>query len=302
MLLILYIFYREIEKFHPLLYIGKGMVSVLFIRNPGLRMFRILIFDSGVGGLSISQNLSDHIPDAEQILLADNAWFPYGELEETALLKRVEELLSRAVKKLQPDCIVIACNTASTIALQNIRSILPIPVIGVVPAIKPAAETSSSKIIGLLATPATVKRSYTAELISEFADDCNLISVGSTRLVEIAEQYLRGQKIDEDEIVSILQPFIVAGREQGMDRLVLGCTHFPLLSKVLERLLPKTVRLVDSSDAIARQVRTVLPMSELQTSPKTPDKICYLTLETGCRELGAGLHKLGFSSPEMLQV
>ena len=134
-------------------------------------MLRILIFDSGVGGLSISKSLTEQLPYAKQILLADNACFPYGEMEEKLLVSRVTALLVQSADLFMPDCIVVACNTVSTVALDKIRNSLSIPIIGVVPAIKPAATKSVSKVIGLLATPATINRSYTAELVNQFAED-----------------------------------------------------------------------------------------------------------------------------------
>jgi len=263
-------------------------------------MLKILIFDSGVGGLSISQSLSNHIPEAAQILLADNEWFPYGELEESILLDRVSNLLDVAVNKFQPDCIVIACNTVSTVALEKVRSMQNIPVIGVVPAIKPAAASSESKVIGLLATPATVKRSYTADLVADFANDCTLVSVGSTRLVEIAELLLKNKPINENEVLNILKPFIIAGKQQGLDRLVLGCTHFPLLSDVMEMILPDTIQLIDSSMAVARQVKNVLSGLDVEITHSKPPKSFFLTKQSGSTELGASLQKMGFSNAEVM--
>ncbi len=263
-------------------------------------MSKILIFDSGVGGLSISNSLSEYLPDAVQILLSDNAWFPYGELEEFHLLERVAALLDKAVTQFQPDCIVIACNTVSTVALEKVRSMQTMPIIGVVPAIKPAAITSISKVIGLLATPATIKRSYTAELVADFANNCTLISVGSTRLVEIAELYMRRKSFDEKEVINILAPFILAEKEQNLDTLVLGCTHFPLLSNIIRRILPDTVQLVDSSEAIARQVSNVLTSSGENRSTSIPEKLSYLTQQSDCSELVVSLQQMGFARPRVL--
>ena len=177
-------------------------------------MLKILIFDSGVGGLSISSGLAENLPMAELILLSDNAYFPYGEKKDVELIHRVSEILIKAELQLKPDCIVIACNTASTVALETLRKALKVPIIGVVPAIKPAAELSRSKVIGLLATPATVNRTYTADLISKYASECTLISVGTTRLVEIAEMKLRGENINVSEVREILNPIIKAEKER----------------------------------------------------------------------------------------
>jgi len=271
-------------------------------------MLRILIYDSGVGGLSISQSLTNLLPFAEQILLSDNACFPYGEMKEQELISRVTDLLSKAVPQLQPDCIVVACNTVSTLALEKIRSALSIPVIGVVPAIKPAAAMSRSKVIGLLATPATVERSYTADLVNNYADDCTLISIGNTRLVEIAEQKVRGTTVDLAEIRSILAAFYQAEEQQNLDTVVLGCTHFPLLSEQLSQLLPETITLIDSSTAIARQVDKILEIEsplKHEQAKLTNDHVsainyrCLITKSATDNSLAKGLEKFKFATPEL---
>lgn len=265
---------------------------------------RIIIFDSGVGGLTIGQSLTEALPFAEQILLADTAFFPYGEMEEDQLVKRVTSLLVSAVKRFEPDCIVVACNTVSTVALEKIRNSLLIPVIGVVPAIKPAALMSKSKVIGLLATPATVNRSYTADLVDSFAHDCELISVGSTRLVELSEQRLAGQKVDIEQLRQIVQPFLIAAREKQLDVIVLGCTHFPLLEDLLRDILPNSILFIDSSKAIAKQVLKVLessPPDKLQSYQEHENKQvnrCFMTLVNEDEKFSAGLERYHFSSPE----
>ncbi len=265
-------------------------------------MLNILVFDSGVGGLSISHRLADYLPMAELILLSDNAYFPYGEKGDAELIMRVTDILCRAELQLKPDCIVIACNTASTVVLESIRNRLQIPIIGVVPAIKPAAEITSSKVVGLLATPATVNRSYTADLINNYGNECTVVSVGSTRLVEIAEMKLRGQDIDLLEVSEILNPFIVAEREHNLDTLILGCTHFPLLSNILEAILPQSITLVDSSEAIARQVINVLNIdSSVELTPSSKSYRCLMTKLEINGDLDTGLLQYGFKSPEVFQ-
>ena len=260
-------------------------------------MLKILIFDSGVGGLSISQSLSESMPSAEQILLSDNAYFPYGEMHEGKLVDRVSRLLIKAVELFSPDCIVVACNTVSTVALNKIRTDHNIPIIGVVPAIKPAAELSQSKVIGLLATPATVEREYTADLIRRYAGDCEVFSIGSTTLVSLAENKLRGIAIDQQQVKIILQPFIDAVKEKQLDVVILGCTHFPLLSKILSEVLPETVTLIDSSKAIARQVANVLSKQANKATNHEIRHLCYMTDLENKTNLNSGLDEYGFNSP-----
>src|SRR5690606_39454843 len=168
---------------------------------------RILVFDSGVGGLSILREIQERLPACEFIYASDNAAFPYGTKPEDELVERVDHVLHQLLKTYAADIVVVACNTASTLALPHIRSHFNQPIVGVVPAIKPAAARSRTKVIGLLATPATIARAYTQELIREHASDCMVVSVGSSELVHMAEQKLRGQVISLTEMTKILAPF-----------------------------------------------------------------------------------------------
>lgn len=212
-------------------------------------MAHILVFDSGLGGLTIWQGIRQRLPDISCHYLFDNAAFPYGELDEQTLLDRVCGLIEPLSRELDVDLVVIACNTASTLVLEPLRQLLRIPVVGVVPAIKPAAALSQIKHIGLLATPATVERPYTDRLIEQFARHCRVTRLGLSRLVTMAEQKLLGIPVDLDELASLLQPF-----RNGPDVVVLGCTHFPLLRAELQAVLASHVSLLDSASAIAERV------------------------------------------------
>lgn len=216
---------------------------------------RVLVFDSGVGGLSILSEIRQHIPGCELVYACDNAAFPYGTKDEAELVERVDAVLKALIAQIDPDIVVVACNTASTVALPHIRNHFHKPVVGVVPAIKPAAQLSQSRVIGLLATPGTVSRPYTQQLIDEFAPDCTIIRVGSTELVQLAEQKLRGQSPDPEKLREILAPIFTNPRT---DTLVLACTHFPLLRDELEAAAPRAIQWVDSGAAIARRVKSLL--------------------------------------------
>lgn len=216
-------------------------------------MKKIVIFDSGVGGLSVYKEVSQALPESQYIYCFDNAAFPYGELQADVLIKRCALIVTHLVERFNADLVIIACNTASTIVLPTLREKLSIPVVGVVPAIKPAARLSEKKVIGLLATPATVERDYTKELIAEYAQDCEVLMLGSTRLVEMGEEKIRRQKIDIVELRAILQPWI--GR---VDCVVLGCTHFPLLREEITQVFADKVKVIDSGRAIARRVVQLL--------------------------------------------
>ena len=231
-------------------------------------MSRILIFDSGVGNRPISAAINSFLPAAEMHLLSDTAFFPYGEKTDPELTERAQRVLDGALHQIAPDIVVLACNTLSTIALQTIRSSCAIPVVGVVPAIKPAAAASKSKVIGLLATPATIHREYTNQLIRDFASDCEVIKVGSTALVKMAERYVQDKAIDRDELREILKPLTDAVQSSELDQVVLGCTHFPLLKTQIEEIM-NGVEVQDSSAAIGRQVCHILNQLELNTSAGT---------------------------------
>jgi glutamate racemase len=219
---------------------------------------RILVFDSGVGGLSIVREIQKKLPFARLVYASDNAFFPYGNKGETELIARVDAVFHALMAAYPVDIIVVACNTASTLALPHIRSHFSQPIVGVVPAIKPAAVASKSQVIGLLATPATVARPYTHNLIREYAPNAEVISVGSSELVQLAEQKLRGDYITPEQIKPILQPFFDHPNGRKMDVLVLACTHFPLLADELAAQLPAQVQLIDSGEAIARRVVSLI--------------------------------------------
>ena len=211
----------------------------------------LLFFDSGVGGLSVLGPTRALLPLARIVYAADNAGYPYGTKSETELATRVPDILTRLVERYSPRLAVIACNTASTIALDHARSALDIPVVGTVPAIKPAAEMSVSRVIGVLGTEATVRQPYVDDLAARFAADCTVVRHGSAALVDLAEAKLRGSPVDPAALRDAIAPLLAAA--PGMDTMVLACTHFPLLAEELAQAAPG-VRLVDGAEGIARRI------------------------------------------------
>src|SRR5438270_2766806 len=193
----------------------------------------ILFFDSGVGGLSVLQPTRLLLPNAPIVYAADSAGFPYGKRSEAEIASRIPALLGRLAERFHPRLAVIACNTASTIALEHVRSALDVPVVGTVPAIKPAAELSKSRVIGVLGTEATVRQPYVDDLAAKFAADCTIIRHGSPDLVELAEAKLGGEQIDLDQVRAAAQPLFEAPGGDRIDTVVLACTHFPLLKDEL---------------------------------------------------------------------
>lgn len=229
---------------------------------------RVLIFDSGVGGLSVFQQIIKINPTILCHYLFDNAFFPYGELEDKQLIKRLSMLLTQFISRHPVDLIVIACNSASTVALETLRGLLDVPIVGVVPAIKPASALSQNGVIGLLATPATIKRSYTDELINEFAADKQVLRIGSTELVQFAEDKLAGKTVNSSQIEQVLLPWIEAQQDKP-DTIVLGCTHFPLLKEEIRACFKQPINLVDSGMAIALRVKQLLKQLDCEVSTKS---------------------------------
>ena len=213
----------------------------------------ILFFNSGVGGLSVLGPTLKLLPNAPIVYAADSAGFPYGKRSETEIASRVPALLGRLVERFHPRLAVIACNTASTIALEHVRSALDLPVVGTVPAIKPAAEASTSRVIGVLGTEATVRQPYVDDLAARFASDCTIIRHGSPKLVELAEGKLRGEAIDAEGVRAAALPMFDAPDGDRIDTVVLACTHFPLLEDELRAAFPD-VTYLHGGDGIARRI------------------------------------------------
>lgn len=221
-------------------------------------MRRVLVFDSGVGGLSVLDALRASGAALELDYAADNAWLPYGLKSDADLRARAPALLAALAGQWAPDAVVVACNTLSTIALEAVRAAVAAPVIGVVPPIKPAAALSKTGTIGLLATPATVRRAYTDDLIGEFAAGKTVVRFGSADLVVEAERRLRGDAPDASAIDAAIEGLFGAPGGGAIDVVALACTHFPLLADDLAAAAPRPCQWLDSGAAIARRVLHVL--------------------------------------------
>lgn len=219
---------------------------------------RILVFDSGLGGLTVFREIVRLRPDADYLYLADDAAFPYGGWSEPALVERIVAVIGDAIARHAPDCVVIACNTASTLALPALRARFATPFVGTVPAVKPAAERSLSRVFSVLATPGTVARNYTRELLARFAAGCDVTLVGSTTLAAMAETEMRGEPASDAAILTEIAPCFVERRIDGdvrrTDAVTLSCTHYPLLLRRFETLAPWPVTWIDPAPAIARRV------------------------------------------------
>jgi glutamate racemase len=219
-----------------------------------LRTPTILVFDSGLGGLTVFREIATERPDARFIYIADDEAFPYGDLPEVAMIDRVNKVIGEAIVRSQPDLIVIACNTASTIALSHARARFKVPFVGTVPAIKPACTQSRTKRVSVLGTRATVSREYTHALIREFAQGCDVTLVGAAKLAELAEAELNGTPVADDAIAAEIAPCFVEKDGARTDTVVLACTHYPLLLDRMRKLTPWPVDWLDPAPAIARRV------------------------------------------------
>lgn len=222
----------------------------------------ILFFDSGVGGLSVLAPVRAALPAAPIVYAADNAGFPYGPRTEMEVATRVCALLGRLTERYKPSLVVIACNTASTIALAHVRAALATPVVGTVPAIKPAAAASQTRVIGVLGTVATVRQPYVDRLAAEFAADCTVLRHGSGRLVELAEAKLHGRATDPADFAAELHGLLGQPDGERVDTVVLACTHFPLVATELAAASPRSLTFVDGSAGIARRVVHLLQGTE----------------------------------------
>ena len=230
----------------------------------------ILVFDSGLGGLTVFREAKIARADARFVYLADDAGFPYGDLTEENLVARVIAVLGDAITRHKPDLVVVACNTASTLALAQLRSRFTVPFVGTVPAIKPACARSKSKRVTVLGTQATVGREYTRALIREFAGGCDVHLVGSPRLASYAEAELAGEAVDDAAIKAETAGCFIDVDACRTDTIVLACTHYPLLLERFRAVAPWSVDWLDPAPAIARRVRRAAPRAALVLDARPP--------------------------------
>lgn len=251
----------------------------------------ILLFDSGVGGLTVLAALRQVLPQAPVIYVADNAGLPYGNKSEAQIAARVSGLLGRLTERLKPRLVCIACNTASTIALSAVREVLEVPIVGTVPAIKPAALMTRSGTIGLLGTEATIRQAYVDRLEHEYAAGKRLLRHAAPELVGAAEAKLRGEPVDP----AVIARAVAGLRDQpgggDIDTVVLACTHFPLLSDELAAAFGPGVLLVDGAAGIARRIAQ---LTEGQSFARTePDLALFTRADPGLAALADKLSACG---------
>jgi glutamate racemase len=265
---------------------------------------RILVFDSGVGGLTVARAVRAQLPEAHLVYAADNAAFPYGAWEEEALVARIVKVIGAIIERAEPHIAVIACNTASTLALAALRETYRLPFVGTVPAIKPAASQTKSGVIGVLATPGTASREYTHALIHTYATHCKVFLHGATHLAEMAERKLNGASVDPATLANEIAPVFRIWEGKRTDVVVLGCTHYPLLAEDIAKVAPWEVTYIDPAPAIARRTADVLdetPRPEAKSPVPEPGTV-LLTSRQRAAEALAGYAAMGFPNHEVLEM
>lgn len=259
----------------------------------------ILFFDSGVGGLSVVAPTLALLPNAPIVYAADSAGFPYGTRSEAEIAARVPALLGRLVERYRPRLAVIACNTASTIALPAVRAALDLPVVGTVPAIKPAAALSRTRVIGVLGTAATVRQPYVDDLARRFAADCTMLRHGSAALVEIAEDALAGIPPPRDRVDAEVARLLGQPGGDRVDVIVNACTHFPLIADALLAVVPAGIRFVDGGPGIARRI-AFLTQGQAWPGAAMPGRLVFTRLGDREHAIAKTLATRGFGPPETL--
>ncbi|MTD28953.1 glutamate racemase [Erwinia sorbitola] len=260
----------------------------------------VLVFDSGVGGLSVYDEIRKLLPDLHYLYAFDNVAFPYGEKSEEFIVERVVAIVEAVTRRYPLALVVIACNSASTVTLPALRKRFEFPVVGVVPAIKPAARLTRNGVVGLLATRGTVKRPYTHELVARFGSECKTEMLGSAELVELAEAKLHGKPVAIEDVKRILQPWL--RMQEPPDTVVLGCTHFPLISEELQQVLPEGTRLIDSGAAIARRTVWLLENESPEAFSQDENVAFCMDITEQAVQLMPVLQRYGFGKLEKLAL
>ena len=265
---------------------------------------KILVFDSGLGGLCVLQALRDCDLKARYIYAADNAAFPYGIWNEDDLKSRIIEVMDALIEVCAPDLVVIACNTASTLALEALREAFDVPFVGTVPAIRVAARHSKTRVIGVLATPGTAKRGYTHELIDDFAGNCHVVLCPSDHLAEMAEAKLSGLPVNMAHLAQEVAPAFVTFKGARTDVVVLACTHYPFLLDELMKAALWPVEFIDPAPAIARRAADVLSdVSPYDSTPNMPeDKALFTIQPQNMKNLSQLLEGFGLLSADIMLI
>ncbi|MBR0558921.1 glutamate racemase [Neokomagataea anthophila] len=268
----------------------------------GLMHQSCLVFDSGIGGMGVVQALQSLKPELVIDYLADTALYPYGEQPDDLLIERIVRLIHAAYQQLKPDIVVIACNTASTLALPAVRAALPVPIIGCVPPIRWAGRVSKTRTIGLFSTSATARRPYVQQLHADFAADCRLIVHGARQLADLAEQAFLGKTLNVDALQAELSALFAQPGGTQIDTIGLGCTHYTFLLPELASYAPQAITWLDPAPAVARHALTILE----ELSARAPCErlaALYLTAPPqGEADFSQAIRRLRFEKWDMFET
>ncbi|WP_392561554.1 glutamate racemase [Orbus sturtevantii] len=263
----------------------------------------ILVFDSGIGGISVYNEIRQKIPKANYIYIFDNQAFPYGDKSNEFLIERVKAVINKAISTYAVDIVIIACNTASTICLPILRTSFSMPIVGVVPAIKPAIKITKNKCIGLLATKATIQREYIHNLIRDFASGYKIELLGLSELALMAEQKLQGTAVNLDDLTKLMKPWLELAVVP--DTIVLGCTHYPFIQPELAKVFPD-VTFIDSGYAIAARVDNLLKERNLVNSGAkfqiTNNLLCSTQYNEQTQKLIGTLQKFNLINYQLIKI
>jgi len=267
---------------------------------------RLLVFDSGIGGLGVVRALRNTLPHARIDYLADTALFPYGEQPDAPLTARIVDLIDAACRARAYDLVVIACNTASTIALPALRARLGVPFVGCVPPIRWAGRVSKTRTIGLLATSATARRPYVAELHARFAPDCRLVLHGARHLADLAERAFIGELVSDALIARELDALLGQPGGDAIDAIGLGCTHYSVLLPQFERLSAerdRTFLWLDPAPAVARHAAAILSaIGPFACRDQAPERVTLTAPPPRSREFSLALRALGYVGNDCLET
>jgi glutamate racemase len=261
----------------------------------------LLVFDSGIGGVGVVREIRRLQPQANIVYLADNGFYPYGEKPDDVLIERILKIVGQGAQLTKPDAIVIACNTASTVALPHLRESIALPFIGCVPPIKPAAAASLTRHIGLLATAATIRRPYLQDLARKFAGDCTLHSHGTAILADLAEAKFRGRPVHLPDLQAAIAPLLSQPGADRIDSIALGCTHYTFLLPEFLTLYPE-LQWFDPAGAVARQTAAIT--GSLPTAPPSAhtNTVFFTASRPDAAIVDAGLRAYGFTQSLQLPL
>jgi len=244
----------------------------MIMESPKIHRFRVGILDSGIGGLTIREKIMELLPDVSTLYIADHAAMPYGEKPDTEIVSRVLSIIGK-LRSMDVDCVVVACNTASVVGITKYRDAFPdMPIIGVVPVVKTAAQQTKTRHYALFSTTRTIESPYTDELITKFSPDCTVDKIGSPTLARLIEDGYYKTPEGQKEVMRM-----VSSVGDACDVTVLGCTHYPLIRDEFRKFLGQNREILDSSGAVARHVgRMLTPLA-----PKTALPFTHVIYTTG---------------------